>query len=1042
MRKDDRKWWFLLVFVILVLSWSGLLAGQKRTDVRAELFINSKQVDLLQRYPTTLAERSADPKKAREWEFSKKDIYRLSEFSLEIGDVLEVKIGAADVGVGNCVDGAVWAVVIPREQGSIKSTVISEIEIIDHLWLRFHPAEIVKFFPPKTVSDAGDKNLWGRMRKIANSKIRSSWQAGGRAMIPGRSDLTVDADTKKGIRRFFVVDRKAGTARYIDAFENRTVPEDKPFDEAVVESAFDKLWDEYDRQYPMFILRPEVDWDKLRREYRPKAIGTATSYEFALVCAEMLKHLRDLHIWVNVDGENVPVFNRPRKRNSNPSAHESIIGELTQAGKNIRWGKTAEKVGFIAIDSWSGNVDRVFDKILEKMRDTRGLIVDVRLNGGGSEPLATKVAGRFVDKEYIYAYSQYRNGPNHPDLTEKYPRKVQPRGPWRYDRPVLLLIGQKCMSSNESFVSMMAECPHVTTMGDRTCGSSGNPKFVNLPAKIVISLPRWIDLLPDGMPLDERGVKPDVYFPSKEDYFEGDRDDLLRKAVDRLTKQPLPKGLIPGPSIDAIRAEEEAKTPRVVAVWPPDGAKDVNLVTDIRIRFDRPMRPQMTELDWKSGGFVKYKALKYDKKNCEFHISLELEGNGGHTIVLNRGEFGTGFTDLNNHRAKEFSWSFRTKGAKKDKNAPSPKLLSIYPPSGSKVPVVTHLRLTFDQPMVPNCYKVLDLKAKVWTRRCCALRRHAEYDPNSQQFIIPLLFPLNCESSLELSGFKSIQGAGAEPVVLKYTTGEEFFDPDWLKKMKTLQNTFQLRGLLEKMKKARSKVNSISEAVFTGVFGYNRLFSSEAYFRMQGPGQFYSDISQLMSSKFFIIGSDDQTCWFYIKFERPGSKIIEKLVTAPYDEIQGKIVSICDPFQISEGGIGETIDELNLEFCGTEVLDGRKCYIIRIWFVKTRTGNRIPQSFIGHWWIDTETYLPLQVEVDSGGNYTLKRFNYLTINETINVSEFRPDFIKGVKPQAPEPLKEGYDTRFLKLIDGSRDGRMSVRWGEYGPKGRRSSGLN
>jgi hypothetical protein len=84
----------------------------------------------------------------------------------------------------------------------------------------------------------------------------------------------------------------------------------------------------------------------------------------------------------------------------------------------------------------------------------------------------------------------------------------------------------------------------------------------------------------------------------------------------------------------------------------------------------------------------------------------------------------------------------------------------------------------------------------------------------------------------------------------------------------------------------------------------------------------------------------------------------------------------------------------------------------------------------------------LQVEVDSGRNFTLKRFNYLTVNETINISEFRPDFIKGVKPQVPEPLKEGYDARFLKLIDGSRDGRMSVRWGQYGPKGRRSSGLN
>ena len=35
------------------------------------------------------------------------------------------------------------------------------------------------------------------------------------------------------------------------------------------------------------------------------------------------------------------------------------------------------------------------------------------------------------------------------------------------------------MSSNESFAAMMGECPNVTLMGDRTRGSSGNPKVVD-----------------------------------------------------------------------------------------------------------------------------------------------------------------------------------------------------------------------------------------------------------------------------------------------------------------------------------------------------------------------------------------------------------------------------------------------------------------------------------------------------------------------------------------------------------------------------------
>ena len=91
---------------------------------------------------------------------------------------------------------------------------------------------------------------------------------------------------------------------------------------------------------------------------------------------------------------------------------------------------------------------------------------------------------------------------------QKFERKVAPQGPWRYSRPVVLLIGQKCMSSNESFVAMMSGAPQVTIMGDHTCGSSGNPRMVHLPMDIKVSVPKWIDYLPDGTPLDERGFQP------------------------------------------------------------------------------------------------------------------------------------------------------------------------------------------------------------------------------------------------------------------------------------------------------------------------------------------------------------------------------------------------------------------------------------------------------------------------------------------------------------------------------------------------------
>jgi C-terminal processing protease CtpA/Prc len=168
------------------------------------------------------------------------------------------------------------------------------------------------------------------------------------------------------------------------------------------------------------------------------------------------------------------------------------------------------------------------------MRGTRGLILDVRFNGGGSEDLALQVAGRFVSKEFVYAWDQFRDGPGYTNLTKKFERKVQPLGPWRYPGPVILLIGQKCMSSCESFVGMMLGDPNVTTMGDHTCGSSGNPKVYKLDMDLTVTVPTWIDYKPDGKPLDENGFQPQVPFAPEPNAFAGSRDDLLTAALARL----------------------------------------------------------------------------------------------------------------------------------------------------------------------------------------------------------------------------------------------------------------------------------------------------------------------------------------------------------------------------------------------------------------------------------------------------------------------------------------------------------------------------
>jgi hypothetical protein len=348
------------------------------------------------------------------------------------------------------------------------------------------------------------------------------------------------------------------------------------------------MWEAFDRDYAMFAIRPEVDWAKLRQQYRPKALASKSTDEFAGVCADMLRNLRDLHVWLKIGDTHVPVFNRPRSANANKRAYQSILGQINQNGR-VAWAVTTNHIGCIAIFGWDDpQIPAQCGEALEHMRDTRGLIVDVRLNGGGSDIMAEQFAARFQEKVFVYAYDQRRNGPSHTDLTPKRERRIRPHGPWRYDRPVVLLIGQKCMSSDESFIGMMTGDPLVTTMGDHTCGSSGNPKMVNLPLDMTVSVPQWIDYLPDGTLLDERGFKPQIPFQPAPGAFEGERDDLLAAALARLSQAPLPGKPIEGPAFAAL--QKDSRTPEIVRLDPPNRARDVSpAVTELRVTFNVPM---------------------------------------------------------------------------------------------------------------------------------------------------------------------------------------------------------------------------------------------------------------------------------------------------------------------------------------------------------------------------------------------------------------------------------------------------------------------
>jgi carboxyl-terminal processing protease len=162
--------------------------------------------------------------------------------------------------------------------------------------------------------------------------------------------------------------------------------------------------------------------------------------------------------------------------------------------------------GYIRIRSLA-NLDAVaaFDFALEPMRAARGLIIDVRDNGGGDTAVARPMMGRFITQPMPYAHMRRRAGRG---LSAPWVESVDPRGPFTFTAPVVVLCNHWSGSMAEGFPMGMRDIGRARIVGTRMMGLGAAVFAINLdrtgisahysaePVYDTHDAPRW-ELRPD-----------------------------------------------------------------------------------------------------------------------------------------------------------------------------------------------------------------------------------------------------------------------------------------------------------------------------------------------------------------------------------------------------------------------------------------------------------------------------------------------------------------------------------------------------------------
>jgi C-terminal processing protease CtpA/Prc len=196
---------------------------------------------------------------------------------------------------------------------------------------------------------------------------------------------------------------------------------------------------------------------------------------------------------------------------------------------------TNNEIGYIRFSSFTGTVnDDNLNFILERYKNTKGLILDLRENGGGAVNDLYSILSRFVEDETIIFYSRLKTGKGHDDFSEEMPAKLEPSDEIRYKNKVCVLVDRGTFSSG-SYTSLSTKAiPNMILVGDTTGGGLGLPNGGQLPNGWTyrFSITQALDLNKENK--YEAGVPPDVY--SLFDWTDLTTDEVIEQAKVELYK--------------------------------------------------------------------------------------------------------------------------------------------------------------------------------------------------------------------------------------------------------------------------------------------------------------------------------------------------------------------------------------------------------------------------------------------------------------------------------------------------------------------------
>jgi len=308
---------------------------------------------------------------------------------------------------------------------------------------------------------------------------------------------------------------------------------------------FDALWRDIDLHYSTFELK-DIDWDSAYRRLRPSVYEGMGDKALARVMDTLLSTLHDAHVNLITPFQ---AFSYSKLMIDTPAYFGFIrlikeyLGSAAEvAGNgNLMHGFINDSIAYLNIATFSNTSrdqewEKDLDGVLNKLQSAKGLIIDIRNNGGGEVFRLLDILGHFTNESYPFIRMRSRNGPKHNDFSDWFTVSVSPTGSVRYTKKIVLLTSPYSVSAAEWFTVGLRRLSYVTVLGDTTQGAMSGRSDRELPNGWLYSYSTQIVADADFKIYEGKGIPPDSTIHVTDSQDSTRHDTVLEAALGVLSR--------------------------------------------------------------------------------------------------------------------------------------------------------------------------------------------------------------------------------------------------------------------------------------------------------------------------------------------------------------------------------------------------------------------------------------------------------------------------------------------------------------------------